>query len=130
MGPWFTVRLSVATCHIHMLHDQLQDPSRHLVTFALQIVGTSEQVIVALKMISDKVRSVLGNAPGADRDRGRPGDRDWDRGGDVKRIRGPDGMLLWARVHVVAWSSIMQMTGVAGQSVTKEVVLWVACHGR
>jgi hypothetical protein len=54
----------------------------------LQVSGTSEQVVNAVRMITEKLRTVLGMG-GGDRDRG--GERGMmDRQGDNKRPRGPE----------------------------------------
>lgn len=54
--------------------------------------GTSEQVIIALKMISDKLRALLSQGhAGSDRSAPRgQGDRDRPERGDSKRSRGPE----------------------------------------
>eukprot|EP00878_Enallax_costatus_P010197 GHUV01010645.1.p1 GENE.GHUV01010645.1~~GHUV01010645.1.p1 ORF type:complete len:362 (+),score=95.18 GHUV01010645.1:170-1255(+) len=58
----------------------------------LTMNGTSEQVIIALKMISDKLRALLSSGQGSS-DRPTPRaemDRDRSDRGDSKRSRGPD----------------------------------------
>lgn len=58
---------------------------------ALQLAGSSEQVIVALKMISDKLRTVMAMGAAADRPPRMDMDsRDRVDRGDSKRIRGPE----------------------------------------
>jgi hypothetical protein len=58
-----------------------------------QVSGTSEQVVGAVRMITEKLRAVLGlggAAGGSDRDRGGGMERQQPPWGDNKRQRGPE----------------------------------------
>jgi hypothetical protein len=75
----------------------------------MQVSGTSEQVVGAVRMITEKLRAVLGlggAAGGGDRDRGGGMERQQPPWGDNKRQRGPepDDRRRGApgRMHVVA----------------------------